>query len=172
MTLRPATLADRRAIFEWLAHSDITHWMLGPPAFPDNPVPTWEEFVDDYIDSYFESTDYQVGHAFIMEVNGEPVGQIAYNDITEDGITTELDIWLAASKYTGKGYGTDALLMLVDYLHQEYGCQQFIIAPSRRNVNAVKSYQKAGFVETSNIPAHFIPDYEDTVILIKTLPPA
>ncbi|RAJ99855.1 hypothetical protein LX87_01551 [Larkinella arboricola] len=36
--LRPATLSDRQSIYEWLAHSDLTALMLGPPTFPENPA--------------------------------------------------------------------------------------------------------------------------------------
>lgn len=171
ITLRPATMQDRRQVFEWLAHSDLTSSMLGPPHFPENPVPTWEEFIDDYYEYFFDGSQPESGRCFIIQLNATPIGQINYNKIyKEEGLRfTELDIWLADSRYTNKGYGTDALKTLCHYLHNELACKKFIIAPARQNIGAVKAYQKAGFAETSILLPHFIADYADTVIMIKEI---
>ena len=169
IALRPATLADKRAVFEWLAHSDLTHQMLGPPVFPDNLPPTWEEFNNDYFDWFFEGSKPLQGSCFIILFNGEPVGQINYNDIDTTNQCTELDIWLSHSKHTGKGYGTHAIILLCHYLKETFDLKRIYIGPSQRNVNAIRAYEKVGFVETSVWPEHFIPDYHDTVVLVKEL---
>jgi RimJ/RimL family protein N-acetyltransferase len=166
--LRPATAADRQPIFDWLTNSDLTKYMMGPPNYPDHPIPTWEEFVNDYKDYFFDSSKPLLGRCFVIEVNSEIVGQINHDKIYHSDNSSELDIWLKSSKYINKGYGTDAILALCDFLIKEFDCKRFIIAPSRRNTAAIRSYQKAGFVETNNIPDGFLPDYNDTVVLIKT----
>lgn len=53
ISLRPAAPEDRQSVFEWLCKSDLTLCMLGPPDFPDNPVPEWEEFNRDYQNHFF-----------------------------------------------------------------------------------------------------------------------
>ncbi|RYU94536.1 GNAT family N-acetyltransferase [Emticicia agri] len=170
--LRPATLQDRRQIFEWLTQSDLTPSMLGPPHFPENPAPTWEEFINDYYDYFFDGSQPESGRCFIIQSGNTPIGQVNYNDIEEDksGVRyTELDIWLAGREYTNKGYGTDALKTLCNFLHKDLGCKKFIIAPARQNIGAVKAYQKAGFAETTVPPLHFVPDYADTIVMIKKI---
>lgn len=168
ITLRPATPADRRPVFEWLALSDLTPSMLGAPVFPDNPVPAWEEFQADYAPYFFDGSALALGRCFIIMLGEEAIGQVNYSEVYDDDHSTELDIWLANSSYTNKGYGTDALSTLCIYLSRELGCRKFIIAPSRRNARALRSYWKAGFIETTaGIPAWFVPDYEDTVIMIR-----
>ncbi|WP_448961598.1 GNAT family N-acetyltransferase [Larkinella arboricola] len=102
-------------------------------------------------------------------MNNQPIGQINYNAINTSDLSTELDIWLAGSQYTNKGYGTNALLTLCNYVHNEFGCTKFMIAPSRRNPWAIKSYQKAGFVESAFHSGHCSVEYEDTVVMIKTM---
>ena len=158
---------DRRQIFEWLTNSDLTPFMLGLPNYPENPVPTWEEFINDYLEFYFDGSKPELGRCFVIEVNNSSIGQINYNEIYDADNSTELDIWLSNSRYTNEGYGTDALKTLCDYLHKQFGCKKFFIAPSKRNIGAVRSYRKAGFVETTTIPAHFSPDYADTVVMVK-----
>jgi len=169
VTLRPATPADRRPIFDWLTNSDLTPRMMGPPLYPDGPIPAWEEFLEDYKDYFFDGTQPLLGRCFIIEVNGEAVGQINHDKIYPKDQSTELDIWMKSSRYTGKGYGPDALATLCHHLAQTLGCEKFIIAPSRRNVAAIRAYQKAGFAETCEIPDGFMPDYPDTVLMMKIL---
>jgi RimJ/RimL family protein N-acetyltransferase len=165
--LRPATPADRRPIFAWLTRSDLTCQMLGPPRFPDNPVPSWEEFTADYAAFYFDGSRPDLGRCFIIEVNRQPVGQINYDLIDGAGPTIELDIWLSASAVSGQGYGPDAIITLCDYLREAFGRPTFVIAPSARNTRAVRAYQNAGFHPSTQVPPGFVPDYTDTVILTR-----
>lgn len=168
ISLRPATLADRQVIYNWLAHSDLTSLMLGEPHYPENPVPTWDEFIEDYETHFFDGSQTDQGMSFIIALEGKPIGHINYNTIIAD--TVELDIWLCSSKYTGKGYGVDALITLSRHLNKTMGCNRCIIAPSVRNINAVRAYEKAGFSASKDIPTWFTPDYpNETVVMSKDL---
>jgi RimJ/RimL family protein N-acetyltransferase len=168
LTLKPATLQDKKSVYDWLADSNLTSEMLGPPNYSDNPIPTWEEFNEDYLDHYFDGSQPLKGQCFILIHNGQQIGQINYNEIDTTTKSTEIDIWLADREYTGKGLGTEAIKILCNYLDKKFDCQTIYIAPSRRNLIAIKAYKKAGFVETKNLPDNFVPDYKDTVVLIKT----
>jgi len=167
VTLRPATYQDKEKIFQWLAHSNLTSEMLGPPKFPEAPIPTWEEFDTDYVSHYFDNTQPLKGRCFVIEHNGEEIGQINYNEIDEVTKSTEIDIWLADKCFTGKGLGTEAIQILCEYLVKTFDCQTIYIAPSKRNGNAIRAYKKAGFLETTVIPEGFVPDYSDTIVLVK-----
>jgi len=81
VTLRPATPQDRKPIFEWLTNSDLTSKMMGPPTYPDSKIPTWEEFMVDYREYFFDSSQTLLGRCFVIEVNSEPVGQINHDKI-------------------------------------------------------------------------------------------
>lgn len=146
--------------------------MLGPPNFPDAPIPTWEEFNEDYLDHYFDNSKPLKGHCFILTYDGQEIGQMNYNEVDTKTKSTEIDIWLADRKYTGKGFGTEAIKWLCSYLNEEFDCKTIYIAPSKRNLNAIKAYQKAGFIETENLPENFIPDYDDTIVLKKENQPS
>ena len=58
----------------------------------------------------------------------------------------EFDIWLQGLAYTGKGRGTQAIKLLAERLFGD-GYKKIIIRPSIKNIPAIKSYGKAGFVE-------------------------
>ncbi len=106
ISLRPAVESDRRQVYEWLARSDVTPSMMGSPNYPDHPVPSWEEFCADYLPHYFDDSGPLSGRCFIIVADGRDVGVVCYNTIEERGRFTELDIWLGAEAYCGKGYGS------------------------------------------------------------------
>ena len=169
ISLVPAQQQDKYAIFEWMALVDTSSAMLGPPLFPEIPVPSWEEFDKDYEPYYFSDDLPLMGRCFVIQLDGKAIGQINYNEINVEEKQVELDIWLAGSQYTGQGFGTDAILSLCDYLRKEYDCKRFVMAPSARNPRAVRTYQKAGFKVVEEIPMGVTPEYRDTVVMVKEL---
>ncbi len=179
VTLRPATLAERPLIYQWAACSDSTAAMIGPPTFPDNPIPTWEEFCADHKDHFFDGSAPELGRCYLILVNDEPLGQVYYNDIdVYDGKRrTELDIWMRSEADCGKGYGSDALLTLCDYLAAHWAVTEFLLQPSARNPRAIRAYEKIGF-RRLDLPLEEAAriwksnDYFDSVYLFKILSPA
>jgi diamine N-acetyltransferase len=170
VTLRPAVLADRRAVYEWMALSDLTASMMGPPLFPEIPVPTWDEHCSDYVDYFFDGTRPDLGRSFIIEAGGAAVGHISYSNTTLSLRLTELDIWLLDGSACGRGYGSDALSALCEHLHRTLGITDFYLRPSERNPRAIRAYRRAGFVESSADPALGPNESEDTVVLLRRLP--
>jgi diamine N-acetyltransferase len=169
VTLRPATSEDKRLVFEWLTSSDLTSSMLGQPDYPDTKIPTWQEFDADYLDHYFDGSAAQQGQSFIILCHGIEVGAIHHNEIDPETYSTDLDIWLKDSKYTGKGIGAEAIRLLCDHLRVFHACQEVTIAPSRRNSRAIKAYEKAGFQITDRILPENGRDYIDSVVMVKRL---
>ena len=72
--LRPARLSERRKIFRWLTQSDVTPSMMGPPRYPDHPLPSWEAFTRDYTDVFFEDRSNGRGRNYIILVGRTEVG--------------------------------------------------------------------------------------------------
>ncbi len=167
--LVPATLRNRRTIFNWMVNSDISHYMVGLPTFPEMEAPDWEEFLEDYTTNYFTDESPLKGRCFIIKKGRKHLGQINYNPINRAQKLVELDIWLAKSAYTGKGYGTAAIQLLGNYLHQQFDCELLFLQPSARNPKAIKVYQKIGFKIQKNIPNGMEADYFDSVFMIKRL---
>lgn len=167
--IRPANPQDKQNIFNWLANSNLTSEMLGPPKFPDAKIPSWEEFLSDYPDYFFTGSEPLKGQCFVITYNSIEVGQINHDVINTIGMYTYLDIWLSDKKYTGKGIGTVAIKLICNYLHDKFNCKEIRIAPSKRNLNAIKAYKKAGFVMTDIQLDEPEMDYEDNVVLVKKL---
>lgn len=174
VTLRPARASDKRRVYEWLAQSDVTAAMMGPPNYADLPIPTWQEFCADYLPHYFDDSAPLSGRFFMIIADGQKVGAVCYNAIDEQRRSTELDVWLRSEADCGRGDGSSALQALCAHLHEAYTVEEFIIRPSKRNRRAIAAYQRAGFELLSLTPAEERKrfgkgDYEDSVVLLKRI---
>ena len=181
ISLTPAALCDRGDIYNWCFHSETTKSHAGPPEYPDIQIPTFEEFFESYEDYYFTGEAPEKGRGFLILHNGAPVGFISYASFHTKPHIAELDLWMNAEANCGRGFGTDALCTLSTYLADTLGMQKAVIRPSRKNLRAVRSYEKAGFVDSPAEPdvylrAEYVPIYgggdygtEDSALLIKPL---
>ena len=169
--LRPATPGDRRQIYEWLAKSDATAQMMGPPDYPDHPVPDYDEFSADYDDGALAAEgDFRL---FVLVAEGKEIGVIHY--WVRDSIA-EIDLWIGSRENWGRGYGSSAIRLVAAMLEEQGVAAMMIIRPSARNIRAIAAYRKAGFV--FHDPArHEVPgwcltdglDYADAVLLVWML---
>ena len=156
--LIPATLGDRQNIYEWCFHSETTKSHSGPPNYPDVLIPTFEEFYTDYVDYFFTGSAPNYGRGFIIVCNDDPVGFISYTSFHMKQHKSELDIWMKSEANCGKGYGTDAIIALSDYLIKTMGVRELIMRPSVKNTRAIISYKKAGFTESDESPDYYLLD--------------
>ncbi len=176
VTLKRARIADRPRIYEWLIGSDLTAHMMGGAMFPDRPIPSLDAFIADYPDLYYDGSRPYAGRMLIINVNGEDIGCVSHNAIDLRNDVVELDIWLSERRLAGHGFGSEALVVLCDWLQSNYGVNRFLVRPSRRNVKALRALRRAGFRET-DLPAQEIVaklalptgDYADEVLLFRIL---
>jgi len=157
INLLPASMDDRLSVYNWCFQSETTKSHSGPPDYPDVYIPKYEEFCADYYyDYFFDGSRPQDGLGFIIAYGDEPVGFISCCSFHMKPRSSELDLWMNSEANCGKGYGTDALIALMDYLTKEQGIREFIIRPSLKNTRALRSYKKAGFVESPASPENYL----------------
>jgi len=118
---------------------------MGAPDYPENPIPDWEAFQEGFEDFYYLPDGKTKGSVMIIESDDEEIGCLCYACFHLKPNMAELDIWLKAQSYCGKGLGAQALEELISYLNQTFGVNKYIIRPSERNVRAIRAYEKAGF---------------------------
>ena len=148
VNLVPATLDDRQKVYEWCFHSETTKSHAGPPDYVGVPIQSFEEFFEDYADYFFTGAAPNDGRGFLILYNNEPVGFISYCSFHLKPHISELDIWMNSEANCGKGFGTDAILSLGNYLNQTMGIRELIMGPAIKNTRAIQSYKKAGFEES------------------------
>jgi len=113
--LRRAVLADRPIIYEWLAKSNLTKSMLGEPHFPDAPIPSFEDFTNNFSDGFFTDDIKSSGKCFVISDGNDEVGTLCYDLLNLRKKWVVLDIWLRDEKCCGNGYGSESLRLLCFY---------------------------------------------------------
>ena len=108
----------------------------------------WEDFEDE--DNCYYTGNRNKDNYLLIEYDNKIVGSISHSFNQTETPNFELDIWLRSKEYTGKGIGTKVINILVEYLNKEYRIDTFIIRPWSKNLNAIKSYKKCGFVIDNN----------------------
>ena len=173
--LESAQESDRKKIYTWLTQSDLTSSMMGAPDYPDHPIPSWEEFCEDYTLSFFNSSGDEKGRVYLISFNDEEIGTVGYDLFDKKKNRVVLDIWMRAEKYCGHGYGSDALDTLCKYICKTYSITNFIISPSARNKRAIAAYRKSGFEYCSTMSKEEQQnefgksECEDNIIMKKSL---
>ncbi|RHR38595.1 N-acetyltransferase [Parabacteroides sp. AF18-52] len=144
--IRHALINEKIKTYEWMCLSDTATAHMGGTDFSENPIPTWEEFQEAFEDFYYMESGKESGSVMIIANEHEEVGCTCYACFHLYSKMAELDIWLKSESACGKGIGTQALKDTINYLNKELGINKFLIRPSEKNIRAIKSYQKAGFI--------------------------
>jgi diamine N-acetyltransferase len=176
--LRRANLADRPRVYAWLVDSDLTPGVLGPPLYPDRPVPSYEQFCEDYEPYFFEGSRPFDGRGLIVDADGADIGFLAHRRIDLLHDVVELELWLSGLRHCGQGRGSEALALACEWLQDDFGVNRFVVRPSRRNVRALRALRRAGFRET-DLPAQEVASRlalpkgccRDEVLLFRVLAP-
>jgi RimJ/RimL family protein N-acetyltransferase len=75
----------------------------------------------------------------------ELIGNCGFMDIDHINQTSEIGIFIGNKKIWNKGYGTEALSLLIDYGFKALNLHNIILKVYEYNKGAIKSYEKIGF---------------------------
>jgi|LGOV01.1.fsa_nt_gb RimJ/RimL family protein N-acetyltransferase len=146
INLEFARIHEKELIYKMLISPDVYSFMFDDK----HPAPTLEEFSEEPDFLYCGKPNIE-GNYLIIKYQGIVVGSISYS-LNEGTIKSyEIDIWIANQEHLGKGIGTESITMLIDYIIEKYGVYTFIIRPWRKNIKAINTYKKCGFVEMDKV---------------------
>jgi RimJ/RimL family protein N-acetyltransferase len=77
----------------------------------------------------------------------ELLGNLGLMDLNQINSSAEIGIFIGNKEYWGKGYGTEALRLLIDYAYQYLNLNNIHLRVYEFNTRAIMSYKKVGFKE-------------------------
>ncbi len=87
--------------------------------------------------------------------NNEVIGEVAFN--IEDWTHQRAEIGYRLTKTaSGKGYCTQACLLLIDFLFKEFGFVKLVAKCDPRNIASYKVMEKLGFVREGHFKHHYL----------------
>jgi RimJ/RimL family protein N-acetyltransferase len=94
------------------------------------------------------------GTGFAIEADGQCIGQCALFQFDDVAHTCALGITIGDKAYWGRGYGTDAVRLLLDYAFRLRNIWRVYLTVNSTNERAIRAYRRCGFVEEGRLRAH------------------
>lgn len=137
---------DRMSIRTWTFHDDelLDEW----PPYNDPTEPLWNlprqvAYGGDQWSQFFEGSGMRRTWA-VEDRSGALLGRISLRDIDNQKAHARLGITFGAP-YIGRGLGTEALRMFLDYYFSDLGFQVMLLDVAAPNQRAVRAYEHLGF---------------------------
>jgi diamine N-acetyltransferase len=112
--------------------------------FPDPVAPYNAERLDGWLDGALK--DARRAWFVIYEVaTWRPIGYANLRDIDHQHGTAEFGITIGDPAVRGKGFGTEATRLVLDYAFTGLGLTNVLLDTAEYNPGAVRAYEKAGF---------------------------
>lgn len=116
----------------------------------DNRHTIEEEFVASNAYSIIESFYEGQWITKTIEHDGELIGFTMYG-LCEERNFYEISRVMIDRKFQGKGYGTQALSLIVEEMKKQFGCNEIYLSTEPDNARGKHVYEKFGFVSMGEI---------------------
>lgn len=135
------TVADKekfpKLLNEWSQDSEFVRFLDSDPAYIYNTAQT-QKFLEE---------EFEHNPIFMIQTleGDQPIGFIELSGIHPTNGDAFVGIGIGVKEYWGKGYGTDAMQILLRYSFEELNLHRVSLNVFDYNPRAIKSYLKAGF---------------------------
>jgi RimJ/RimL family protein N-acetyltransferase len=155
----------KRIRFRSAERGDIplfTRWMNDPEVIAGLTVyrPLSMASEENWFDNMMKKPDDE--QIFVIEIcpEGEwiPIGTCDYHAIDWRSRNTEVGIAIGAKEWWSKGYGSEAMELLVKYGFETLNMHRVWLRVFERNKGAIRAYEKVGFVHEGQMREM---DYKD-----------
>jgi RimJ/RimL family protein N-acetyltransferase len=87
----------------------------------------------------------------IDSLDGKHIGNCMYYDVEEGRKQAKIGIIIGDRDYWGRGYGAEAVNLLVDYIFEKTNLERLYLDTLEWNARAQRCFQKCGFVVCARI---------------------
>lgn len=150
--LRPKRIKDAANDYSWRIDAELCHLDAALPI----PV-SFEEYLKGYIE---EINHPRRGCCLAIEtIEGKHIGNCSYFSLDDIKQEAEMGIMIGDKTYWDQGYGTDAIVTLLNYVFSQTSVQRVYLRTLDWNKRAHSCFKKCGFVPCKQLiqgDYHFI----------------
>lgn len=146
VTLRAPRREDMKRLWE-LEQANIELVILGYGYWEPRSLEAKEKRFDKHIEN--EDPTW-----FMIEADGKVIGDCGLHGIDRREGVAELGIGIYDTEYVGKGYGRDAINVLLKWAFRVQCFRRIWLETSAVNGRAIRAYQACGFVEEGRLRQH------------------
>ncbi len=158
VVLRPILREDISLILRWINDPEVTQYLK-------TYLPKMEANENEWINNLHKETDHNI--MLMIVVEEKPIGIMGFNNIDWKDRIAITGAFIGEKEYWGKGYGTDAKMVLLDYafniLNLRKICSSVICFNERSHAYLVK----CGYVQEGTLAqqVYFQGRYWDEIIM-------
>lgn len=145
--LRPMQESDLPHFQKWLADAELRRWIGSV-----DKQPTMEEEFEWYVG---RRQDPDAVLWTMETADGALLGSTELR-LSVNNRRAEVGIAIFDREYWGKGFGTDALRLVLEYAFRELELNRVELTTDHDNARAIRSYEKCGFVSEGVLREHRI----------------
>lgn len=157
--LRPMTDEDTDLIVAWRNQEEVRRNFIYQALFTRESHRAW---IRDMVE-----TGKVVQMMICEEETDIPVGSVYLRDINPQHHKAEYGIFIGGEGARGRGYGTQAARLMIRYAFEELKLHRLFLRAFAENRQAIRSYEKAGFVQEAYLHDDVCIDgvYRDIVLM-------
>ncbi|RZT23831.1 GNAT family N-acetyltransferase [Fictibacillus sp. BK138] len=166
--LRPVSLEDHKRSYHWRNDEETARFDAGSGLYRYSHVPL-EQLEASYEKDIRNIDKREVGEFSIYTLGEDArhIGSIGYRNLDIVSRRCVVGLGIGEKELWGKGYGTDALKALINYLFKTMNLRRIQLDTWSGNTRAVRSYEKCGFVVEGRLREDTFIDgkYYDTIVM-------
>ena len=135
--LSPISVEDAEQYCQWINNLEIAKYLI----FANQQIGVYKE------QKLLTQLIEQGAHIFSIVENETDtlLGNCSLFNFNQQDSSAELGIFIGSEKHLGKGYGTEAINLLLDYGFNLLNLHNIMLDVYSYNTRAIKSYLKCGF---------------------------
>ena len=138
--LKPIAAEHTKLIVRWRNNENVYHNFIFSEPFTEAMHQNWLES---------QVKTGQVAQFIIYVKESDiPIGSVYFRDIDYKAGVAEYGIFIGEDDYIGKGYGTEAAVLALQYAFETMTLQKVFVRVFADNIADVRSYDKVGFEQT------------------------
>ncbi|MBV7334263.1 GNAT family N-acetyltransferase [Chloroflexi bacterium TSY] len=153
--LRPLVTDDESTIKQWRSDFALKR-LTGPGAY----LPSRSEQIN------IASSDSHIPFGIVLIETDRLIGEISLSHIDWSNRVAELGISIGEKECQGKGLGTEALELFIEYSFRELNLHRIELGVVDYNIRAIKSYEKLGFQLEGRLREYAERDYHRYDLLL------
>lgn len=143
--IRPKKIEDADNDYRWQTDPELSDLDAIEPLNMD-----FSDYIIEYRDALKHPSPFRRPLA-VETLDGEHIGNCVWYNIDKTGRQSEVGIMIGNRDYWNKGYGTDVMKTLVNYIFRSTNFNRVYLKTLEKNLRAQGSFVKAGFTPCGKI---------------------
>ncbi|HAX96891.1 MAG TPA: hypothetical protein DCY35_10295 [Prolixibacteraceae bacterium] len=147
--LRALSMGDLELTSKWHSDEELYKSLVGPFRYVS------QDAEKEWLESKVKYSNQEINLMICLKENSQPIGMISVRDIDWISRTGHFTgLLIGKSEFQGKGYGSEALQLLLQHVFQDLGLNRIWGFALESNLSSLRMLEKCGFMVEGKLKQH------------------